>query len=148
FTGEHAPLTGVVDAPERRKFALIGSAAAAIFVVGVAALVVSLALSIRPTAGVRPAPDRNIVAPPTQSLPAAPAPAPQSPAPEPKAPAPAPAPAPQAPAPVPQAPAPAPVPVPQAPAPAPVPVPVPELPPIFNPPGPGGGGFPGNGHGG
>ncbi|OBA80561.1 hypothetical protein A9W99_17245, partial [Mycobacterium sp. 1164966.3] len=148
FTGEHAPLTGVVDPPERKKFALIGSAAAAIFVVGVAALVVSLALSIRPTAGVRPAPDQNIVAPPTQSVPAAPAPAPQSPAPEPKAPAPAPVP--QAPVPAPQAPAPAPVPVPQAPAPAPVPVPVPvpELPPIFNPPGPGGGGFPGNGHGG
>jgi hypothetical protein len=155
YTGEHAPITGIAESPERRKFAVVGSVAAAIFIVGVAALVVSLALSIRPTAGVRPAPDRNIVAPPTQPVPAAPAPAPQSPAPEPKAPAPAPAPVPQAPAPVPQAPAPvpqapapAPVPVPAAPAPVPVPVPVPELPPIFNPPGPGGGGFPGEGHGG
>ena len=148
YTGEQIPLTGVADAPERRKFALVGSVAAAIFIVGVATLVVSLALSIRPTAGVRPAPDQNIVAPPTQPVPAAPAPAPQAPTLEPKAPAPEPkAPAP-APAPVPQAPAPAPVPVPAAPAPVPVPVPVPELPPIFNPPGPGGGGFPGEGHGG
>jgi hypothetical protein len=167
FTGEHTAASGVVGIAygERRSFTLLGSALAAIFIVGVAALVVSLAISIRPTAGVRPVPGHNIVAPAPQPAAVVPAPAP-APAPAPVAavPAPAPVPVPQAPAPagvpVPVAPAPAPAPVPAAPIPVPVPIP---LPPIFG--GPGGGGhgeggdhggggfpgfpgFPGGGHGG
>lgn len=151
----------IADEPEDRKpFALLGTILMSIFVIGVASLVVSLAVSIRHTSGTRPEPGQAIVAP-TEQVPQAPAPAPQAPAPVPEqAPAPvpeqAPAPvpdqppvqvpqapvnAPQAPVEVPQAPAPVPVPVevPQAPAPvpaapAPVPVPVPvPLPPIFTP---------------
>lgn len=150
YTGEHTAGTRIAGADhgERRSFTLIGSAVAAIFIVGVAALVVSLAISIRPTAGVRPDPGQNIVAP-TQQPAVAPAPAPaQAPAPAPAAQVPAPAPVPQvqvpAPAPVlvPAAPAPAPVPVPAAPAPVPVPIPLP----IFG--GPGGGHGDGGGHGG
>src|SRR4029077_3650000 len=130
YTGEHAAATSLVDAGEheRRSFGLVGSALAAIFIMGVAALVVSLAIAIRPTAGVRPDPGHNIVAPIQQPAPVANVPAP--------APAPAPAPVPQAPAPVAPAPVPAPAPapapirVPAAPAPAPaapapVPVPIP-----------------------
>ena len=156
YTGEHAAATSLVDAGEheRRSFGLVGSALAAIFIVGVAALVVSLAIAIRPTAGVRPDPGHNIVAPiqqpaPVANVPApAPAPAPQAPAPVPQAQVPAPAPAP-APIRVPAAPAPAPA----APAPVPVPIPIP-FPPFFGPPGGGHGdggdhgGFPGGGHGG
>jgi hypothetical protein len=161
YTGAHTAATSYVYAGERerRSFGLVGSVLAAIFIVGVAALVVSLAIAIRPTAGVRPVPGHNVVAP-AQPAPAAPAPAAPAPVPVPQAPAPVPvqqAPAPPpveapAPAPVPvlQAPAPAPIPVAPAPAPAPVaPVPVPiplPLPPIIG--GPGGGGFPGGGHGG
>ena len=100
YTGAHTAATGVVgaDYPERRSFELIGSALAAIFIVGVAALVVSLAITIRPTAGVRPDPGHNVVAPAQQP---APAPAPAAP------PAPAPAPGARSGA---AAPAPAPVP--------------------------------------
>jgi hypothetical protein len=172
FTGQHAPATGFVDAGERRSFGLVGSVLAGIFIVGVAALVVSLAIAIRPTAGVRPVPGHNVVAPaqPAPAAPAAPAPAavpapapaavPEAPAPQAPAPqAPAPVAVPPAPAPV-EAPAPAPVQVPEAPAPipavpapapapvAPVPVPIPlPIPGIIG--GPGGGGFPGGGgHGG
>jgi hypothetical protein len=153
---------------ERRSFRLVGSALAAIFVVGVTALVVSLAIAVRPTAGVRPDPGHHVVAP-TQAAPApaAPAPAPAAPAPAPaEAPAPAPAAVPEAPAPAPPqvaVPAPAPAPVPVAPAPvlvpaapapappppmAPIPVPIPLPIPGFGPHG--GGGFPGfgGGHGG
>jgi hypothetical protein len=174
YTGEHTAGTRIAGADygERRSFTLIGSAVAAIFIVGVAALVVSLAISIRPTAGVRPDPGQNIVAPAQQPVAVAPAPAPVAPAQAPAAvPAPAPVPVPQAPVqipqapaavpiPVPAAPAPVPVPVPVAPAPAPVPIPIP-LPGIFGgPPGggehggpgfpgfPGGGGHGGGGHGG
>jgi hypothetical protein len=170
YTGEYTAATRVVGADhrERRSFTLIGTALAAIFIVGVAALVVSLAISIRPTAGVRPAPGQSIVAPTQQPAPVAlvpapaPAPAPQAPAPVPQAqvPAPAPVPAPAAPAPVRVPAAPAPAPVPAAPAPVPVPIPMP-FPPFFGPPGGGGhgeggehggGGFPGfpggGGHGG
>lgn len=166
YTGEHTAATQLVGAGygERRSFRLIGSAVAAIFIVGVTALVVSLAVAIRPTAAVRPAPGHNVVAP-AQPAPAPAAPAP-APAPAPEAPAPAPAPVPEAPAPAPVAvPAPAPAPVPEAPEPAPVPIqraPVPApapapvapipvpiplpLPPIIG--GPPGGGFgPGGGHG-
>lgn len=173
-TGEHAPASGFVDVGGRRSFGLVGSALAGIFIVGVAALVVSLAIAIRPTSGVRPVPGHNVVAPaqPAPAAPVAPAPAPVAvPAPAPAAvPAPAPlpeAPAPQAPAPVavqpapapPVAvPAPAPVPVPEAPAPipaapAPAPVPVAPIPVPIPLPIPGigggpGGGFPGGGPGG
>jgi uncharacterized membrane protein YgcG len=161
YTGEHTAATRIVgDVRERRSFTLVGSALAAIFIVGVAALVVSLAISIRPTAGVRPDPGHNMVAPTQQPAPAAPAPAPAAPAPTPAAPAPAPVQVPE-PAAVPApAPAPAPVPVPEAPAPAPaapapapppvapVPVPIPlPLPPIIGPPGGGGHGGDGGGHG-
>ncbi|MCV7445242.1 hypothetical protein H7K33_23670 [Mycobacterium paraense] len=138
YTGEHPTQLVGAGYRERRSFRLVGSALAAVFIVGVTALVVSLAIAIRPTAGVRPSPDHQVVAP-TQAAPApaAPAPAPAAPAPAP-AQAPAPAPAPEAPAPAPApppaaAPAPAPAPVPEAPAPAPIPeapapVPVPEAP--------------------
>ena len=149
----------------RRALGLLGSVLLSIFVVGVASLVVSLAVSIRSTSSTRPDPGQALVQPtPAPQAPAPQAPAPQAPAPEAvpeQAPAPAPqapasvpaqAPAPQAPqapvevpqapvqVPVPQAPAPAPV----APAPVPVPVPVPQLPQIFTPqfplvPGGGGG---------
>jgi hypothetical protein len=153
YTGEHTAGIRIAGAAygERRSFTLIGSAVAAIFIVGVAALVVSLAISIRPTAGVRPDPGHNIVAPAQQPAVApapaqapAPAPAAQVPAPAPvpqvQVPAPAPVPVPAAPAPLPAAPAPAPVPVPAAPVPVPIPLP------IFG--GPGGGHGDGGGHGG
>jgi hypothetical protein len=174
FTGTHTAATELIGADyrERRSFGLVGSAVAAIFIVGVAALVVSLAIAIRPTAGVKPVPGQNVVAP-AQGLPApaaapaapaAPAPAPiAAPAPVPApeaAPAPVPAPIPAAPAPIPAAPAPIPVPaapaqIPDVPAPAPppvaapIPVPIPlPIPPIIGAPGlpfgPGGG--PGGGY--
>jgi hypothetical protein len=156
---------GPIAAEEGRKpFLLVGSALTSIFVVGVVALVISLAVSIRPTVDQRPNPGPNAIVPST----AAPAPAPVQEAQQPVAPAPppppaetikppvpvavqeAPAPAPkQAPrqvfveqAPAPQAPAPAPAPeapppAPEAPpAPAPIaPAPVPYVPaPVYNPP--------------
>ena len=176
YAGAH---TGIAAAPEeggRRPLFVVASAVAAIFVVGAAALLVALAISMRPTASVRPEPGHNAVAPkpapaaPVAPAPAsAPAPAPEAPAPAPEAPAPAPAPEQVAPAPAPAAPAPAPVPAapapepaapppapaPVAPAPAPppavvpVPIPIPGIPPIFGGPrqGPwGGGGYPGGGY--
>ncbi|OBK16523.1 hypothetical protein A5636_03295 [Mycobacterium asiaticum] len=155
------------DQDDRKPFALLGSVLASIFVIGVASLVVSLAVSIRHTSSNRPEPGQAIVVP-TQQVPQAPAPAPQqapapvpeqTPAPVPEqlpAPAPeqppvevpqAPVNVPQAPVQVPEAPAPVPqAPVPAAPAPVPIPVPVPVVPPIFtpqfplDPPGRGGGG--------
>src|SRR3984957_6085304 len=172
YTGAY---TGIAAAPEegrRRPFFLVASAVAAIFVVGAAALLVALAISMRPTAAVRPEPGHNAVAPkPAPAAPAAPAPAsaqappPEAPAPAPEAPAPAPeqvasapAPAAPAPAPVPAAPVPAPepaapppAPAPVAPAPAPppavvpIPIPIPGVPPIFGGPH-GGGGYPGGGY--
>jgi hypothetical protein len=160
YTGEHIGAVGA-DHAQRRSFTLLGSSLAAIFIVGVAVLVVSLAVSIRPTASVRPVPGHNIVAPAQQPAAVVPAPAPPPapapvPAPVPAAqvPAPAPAPVPRAPAPVVVAPAPVPVPA----APPPLPIPQLPLPPFFGPPGHGGGhgeggdhgggGFPGWGHGG
>ena len=171
FTGSQTAATALVgaDYPERRSFRLVGSALAGIFVIGVVALVVSLAIAIRPTANVRPNPNQNVVVAPTRPAPApaAPAPAPEAPAPAPEAvpQAPAPAPAAPAPAPAPEAPAPAapaPIPVPEAPAPAapppppavaPIPVPIPLPIPGLGGPGfggpPGGGGHgDGGGHGG
>jgi hypothetical protein len=67
----------------RKPFLLVGSALTSIFVVGVVALVISLAVSIRPTVDQRPSPGETPVIPsqaapdPVQRLaPAAPAPAP------------------------------------------------------------------------
>jgi hypothetical protein len=132
--------TGVAEAESeggRRPFVLVVSAVAAIFVIGVAALLVALAVGMRPTAATRPDPGHN--AKPAPAAPAAPAPA-SAPAPAPEAPAPAPeapAPAPEAPAPAPEQVAPAPAPVPVAPAPAPVPVaPAPAPEPVAPPPPP------------
>lgn len=158
FTGSQTAATELVGSDYRgRNFKLVGSAVAAVFVIGVVALVVSLAIAIRPTANVRPSPNENVVVAPTRPAPApaAPAPAPAqapaapAPAPEAQAPAPeAPAPAPAAPAPAPVAPAPIPVPAAPPPAPPPVaPVPVPIPLPIPGLGGPPGGGW-GPGHGG
>lgn len=145
----------------RKPFLLVGSALTSIFVVGVVALVISLAVAIRPTADQRPDPGQSVI---TNAAPPAAAPIPQAPPqqPLPQAEVPAPAPAPPAPetikAPVPvvaerQAPrkvyvedppqaAPAAVaPPPEAPAPPPADVPPvvpaagpPVLPPLFTPP--------------
>ncbi|OLO98765.1 hypothetical protein BVU76_29120 [Mycolicibacterium porcinum] len=145
---------------ERKPFLLVGSALTSVFVVGVVALVISLAVSIRPTVDQRPAPAQGAVAPSAPAkLPAA-APVPEAQPAQPAAPPPAPppetikapipvvqeAPAPQAPPrtvyveqpaadppPAPEAPAPAPAP--EAPPPAPVPVAPPPAP-IYNPPAP------------
>ncbi|WP_419537997.1 DUF7159 family protein [Mycobacterium intracellulare] len=119
FTGSQTAATELVGADYRgRNFKLVGSAVAAVFVIGVVALVVSLAIAIRPTANVRPSPNENVVVAPTR-----PAPAP-------------------APIPVPAAPPPAPPPV----APVPVPIPLP-IPGIGGPPGGGWGPGHGGGHG-
>jgi hypothetical protein len=149
FAGEEADLeagtyTGLAEIPSdggRRPLFLVASAVAAIFVVGAAALLVALAVSMRPTAAVRPQPGQQAVAPkPAPAAPIAPAPAPAAaPAPAPAPEAPAPEPAPEAPpAPAPAAPAPAPVPAAPAPEPAPAaPAPVapePVAPPPVAPP--------------
>lgn len=165
--------TSLLDGGYRdRRFRLLGTALGGVFIIGVAALAVALAIAIRPTAGVRPAPGHQLVAPTHPApAPAMLVPAPKAPAPKPAAPAPAPAQAPvlapQAPAPAPVAPAPAP-PLPVAPPPPAAPPPLPPLPPVQIPlplppflggPGPapkgpfGGGdddrgGFPGIPHGG
>ena len=138
----------------RKPFLLVGSALTSIFVVGVVALVISLAVSIRPTVDQRPSPGETPVIPsqaapapaPAQELapaPAVPAPAPPPPAQTIKAPVPvvqqAPAQAPRtvfveqpAPAAAPPPPPAAPPPLPAAP---PVPIPAPVIaPPILNPP--------------
>jgi hypothetical protein len=126
-----------VEQPERKPFMLVGSALAGLFVVGVSALAITLALDIRPAANVSPGPDRTVVVPTHQ----APAPPPQAPPPPPAAappeqvaqPAPAahqssPEPAGPVLVPVPAAPAPEPVVLPQ---PAPVaPAPAAEAPPV------------------
>jgi hypothetical protein len=150
------------EEPSRKPFVLVGSAVSTIFVIGVAALVITLAVVIRPTADQRPEPGGNpvvssIPAPvPAQAKDAAPLPAPetiQAPIPvvqeaprtvvvAPSAPAPAAAPAPApaaAPAPVAPPPAPAPeaAPAPPAPvapaAPAPAVAPAPVAPPVVVP---------------
>ncbi|BCP39470.1 hypothetical protein MINTMi198_48400 [Mycobacterium intracellulare M.i.198] len=87
FTGSQTAATELVGAEYRgRNFKLVGSAVAAVFVIGVVALVVSLAIAIRPTANVRPSPNENVVVAPTRP---APAPAAPAPAQAPAAPAPA-----------------------------------------------------------
>jgi hypothetical protein len=128
------------EAAGRKPF-LTAMGVMTIFVVGVVALVIALAFSIRPSVNQRPNLGQNVVAPAKL----APAPAPKAqlpaPAPPPKAQLPAPAPPPKAqpPAPAPppkmQPPAPAPAPA-LAPAPAPVPAPVllPAPVPAFAPP--------------
>ncbi|MDT5090675.1 MAG: hypothetical protein QOH60_38 [Mycobacterium sp.] len=141
----------------RRPFLLVGSTLTSVFIIGVVALVITLAASIRPTADSRPNaanPGENVVipsaqapAPPPQAQVAPPAPVEVAPAPPATIPAPIPvvkvapqapprqvAPPPQAPPPAPAAPPPvpeAPPPVPEAPAPAPLPV---IAPPIILPP--------------
>jgi hypothetical protein len=123
--------------PGRKPF-LVAMSVLAVFVVGVVALVISLAAAVRPWSHHTPSLSQHVVAPakqpppPAAAVPAPPAPVtPAAPAPAPAA-APAPAPA-AAPAPAPAAaPAPAPAPV-YAPAPAPPPVapPLPAVPPII-----------------
>jgi uncharacterized membrane protein YgcG len=120
-----------VEQPTRTPF-LAAMSVLIIFVVGVVALVISLAFSIRSTVNQRPSLGQHVVVPARQVP--APAPRAQVPAPPPAlapAPALAPGPAPvSAPAPV-AVPAPAPPPVAPAPiAPAPVAVPAPAPPPV------------------
>jgi hypothetical protein len=57
----------VVADEGRRPFLLVGSTLSTIFVIGVVALVISLAVSIRPTANQRPNPGETIVAPSAQA---------------------------------------------------------------------------------
>jgi len=153
--GDHDPQTDLqLGEGERKPFLLVGSALTSIFVVGVVALVISLAVSIRPTADQRPSPGQNALVP-TTVAPAAPAPAPapearpiEPPPPPPaqtiKPPVPVAQEVPQAPprtvyveappaavAPPPPA---APPPAPAAPVPAPAPPPVYIPPPVYNPP--------------
>ncbi|HUL98139.1 MAG TPA: hypothetical protein VLU24_01630, partial [Mycobacterium sp.] len=84
----------VVADESRRPFLLVGSTLTSIFVVGVVALVISLAVSIRPTVDQRPSPGESIVVPST-SAPAPPVAEPVQPPPaETKAPETIPAPVP------------------------------------------------------
>ncbi|MGH3639625.1 MAG: DUF7159 family protein [Mycobacterium sp.] len=145
-----------VNAPAeegRKPFLLVGSALTSVFVIGVIALVISLAVSIRPTADQRPDPGQAAIIP-SALPPAAPAPAAvPPPAPEAAPPAPAPetiqAPVPvakeqrQAPPPrtvyvdqqpAAQPPPPAAIPDPPAAPPLPDPVPVVAPPPVYIPP--------------
>jgi uncharacterized membrane protein YgcG len=129
---------------ERKPFLLVGSALTSIFVLGVTALVISLAVSIRPSVDQRPSPAESAIIPSQVSEAAVP-PAPAAPLETIKAPVPVvqEAPQPQAPArtvfverpaPVAQAPAPAPAPAAPAPAPAPAaPIPAPVAPPVVAP---------------
>ena len=126
-----------VNDPGRRPF-LVALGVLMVFVVGVAALTLSLALDIRPRVSERPSIGQRVVVP-AKPVPA-PAPPPAASVVAPAAPA-APA-APRAPAPAPVAPAPAPaapaippvIPVPVAPIPVPGPGPLaPGPPPVFGP---------------
>src|SRR6201999_1851234 len=96
FTTGMFPDFGVaeLEQPSRKPF-LAAMSVMTIFVVGVVALVISLAFSIRPSVNQRPSLSQNVVVPARQ------VPAPRAQVPAPPAPAPAPAPAPvEAPAPV------------------------------------------------
>ena len=76
FVDDYESLTDMQPVEgERKPFLLVGSALTSIFVVGVVALVISLAVSIRPTADQRPSPGESALAPST-AAPAAPAPGP------------------------------------------------------------------------
>ncbi|MCZ8380090.1 hypothetical protein O6P37_14555 [Mycobacterium sp. CPCC 205372] len=69
-----------VDVPadeSRKPFLLVGSALTSVFVVGVVALAISLAVSIRPTADQRPSPAQSAIVPSITQAPAAPAPVPE-----------------------------------------------------------------------
>ena len=57
---------------ERKPFLLVGSAVTGIFVLGVAALVISLAVSIRPTVDQRPSPAESVIVPTHAPAPAPP----------------------------------------------------------------------------
>ncbi|EUA15029.1 hypothetical protein I546_1126 [Mycobacterium kansasii 732] len=70
------------DQPERKPFPVLASIVTSIFVIGVAALALSLAVSIRSSTDVKPDPGHNVVTP------SAPAPAAHAPAPTPQAPRP------------------------------------------------------------
>ena len=105
--------------PRRRRFMLSGSALAALFVIGVVALVVSLAADVRPTVGQQPSPGGNVVIPTKQAPPPAPAAPPSAPA--------APTPPPAAPAPPPATPPPPPAEAAPAPPPETIPEPVPVM---------------------
>ncbi|WP_197382839.1 DUF7159 family protein [Mycolicibacterium mengxianglii] len=160
---EPEPQAVAAQQQERKPFLLVGSALTSIFVLGVTALVISLAVSIRPTVDQRPAPAERAIVPtqvrdaspatPEAAVPPAPAPPPETikapvpvvqQAPQPQsprtvfvekpAPAAAPAPAAPAPAPAPAAPAPAPA-APPVVAPV-VPAPVVVPPPIIQLPAP------------
>ena len=75
-----AELDFAVDEPERKPFLLVGSALTSIFVVGVVALVISLAVSIRPTVDQRPNPAESVIVPSSQTpAPVAPEAAPPPP---------------------------------------------------------------------
>ncbi|MGE2717890.1 DUF7159 family protein, partial [Mycolicibacterium litorale] len=63
-----------VDEEGRKPFLLVGSALSSIFVVGVVALVISLAVNIRPTADQRPSPAEAAIVPSVQAPRPAPAP--------------------------------------------------------------------------
>jgi hypothetical protein len=120
------------EQPQRdRKSFMVALGVLMVFVVGVAALAIALALDIRPSVENRPDLGQRAV------VPAKPVPPPvQAPAPAPAAPGPAPA---EIPAPAPAAPGPAPAeipaPAPAAPAPAPA-LPAPPLPPLLPAPAP------------
>lgn len=148
---DEAALGGVDEYQHERKPFLVALGVLTIFVAGVAALAIALALDIRPHVDQRPNLGQNAVVPAKPAVPApAPAPPPAAPAPAPAAPVPAPAPAP-APAGPPPAPALPPPPALPAPPIAPPPLPAPRAP-IPGPrlPGPGlpGPGIPGIPHGG
>ena len=65
-SSEYAPETGAQPVEEGRKpFLLVGSALTSIFVVGVVALAISLAVSIRPTVDKRPSPGQSAIVPST-----------------------------------------------------------------------------------
>jgi hypothetical protein len=116
-----------LEQPSRTPF-LAAMSVMIIFTVGVVALVISLAFSIRPSVGSRPSLSQNVVAPRHVPAPLPKAQVPVQPAPVPvQAPAPVAAPAPVRAV----APAPAPVRVPGA---APVPIPAPVAPPPLIPP--------------
>ncbi|MGH9208257.1 MAG: DUF7159 family protein, partial [Acidimicrobiales bacterium] len=77
-TGTYSRVSAAPSQRGPRPFTLVVSALAAIFVVGAVALLVALAIGMRPTAGVRSNPGHNVIVPSKQAP--APAPAPAAPA--------------------------------------------------------------------
>ena len=63
---EYAPTAARAVEDDRKPFLLVGSALTSIFVVGVVALAISLAVSIRPTADQRPSPAQSAIVPSSQ----------------------------------------------------------------------------------